>query len=196
MIHNLSKNITAFFMKRQLIESDDSIVFCYGMELFISTFIGFSMIILASIIEGDILWGIIYLIYIVPIRMYVGGYHAKSYWKCNIVFLFFFIIAFTLYKNIGINEYQILSYINLASILVIFKWAPLENKNKTLKKVKKRKYRNIDMLVYAFGGLIGIFLGNIYWINILTIVLVNVTILLLMGKGVEIYEKKNKGWFI
>ena len=74
MIHNLSNNITTFFVKKQLIKNSDSIVFCYGMELLISTWIGFLTIILMSIILGDILFGIIYLIYIVPIRMYVGGY--------------------------------------------------------------------------------------------------------------------------
>lgn len=192
MIHNLSNDITTFFMKKQLLDDNDNIVFCYGMELLISTVIGVLLILLASSIAGDILWGIVYLIYIVPIRMYVGGYHAKNYWSCNTIFLLFFIIAFTIYKNIGENEYQILSYINLASVLVIFKWAPLENKNKIIKKIKKKKYRNIDMFIYVIGGLLGICLRNMYWINILTIVLINVTILLFMGKGVEIYEKENK----
>ena len=75
-----------------------------SVELFcaylISTWIGFLTIILMSIILGDILFGIIYLIYIVPIRMYVGGYHAKSYMKCNIVFLLFFTIALVCYRNL------------------------------------------------------------------------------------------------
>lgn len=46
MIHNLSNNITTFFVKKQLIKNSDSIVFCYGMELLISTWIGFLTIIL------------------------------------------------------------------------------------------------------------------------------------------------------
>lgn len=57
MIHNLSNNITTFFVKKQLIKNSDSIVFCYGMELLISTWIGFLTIILMSIILGDILFG-------------------------------------------------------------------------------------------------------------------------------------------
>ena len=192
MIHNLSNNITTFFVKKQLIKNSDSIVFCYGMELLISTWIGFLTIILMSIILVDILFGIIYLIYIVPIRMYVGGYHAKSYMKCNIVFLLFFTIALVCYRNLEMVNYQILNYINLISSIFIFELAPLENKNKVIDDLKKRKYRNIDMSIYILGSIVGILIKDMFLINVLAIVLCNVTVLLLIGKGVEIYEKKSE----
>lgn len=44
MIHSLSKNITAFFMLRDLIENDEKEVVQYGAEIIISTLIGFGII--------------------------------------------------------------------------------------------------------------------------------------------------------
>lgn len=192
MIHNLSNTITTFFFKKNMIETSEIAIFCYGMEVIVSTFVGISTIILISAFLKNISFGILYLLYIVPIRMYVGGYHAKSYLKCNIVFSCFFIIALLCYQNMGLREYKILSYFNLMSTILIFNLAPLENKNKLIEKSKKKIYRNIDVLFYIVGGIVGICFKHLYWINILTIVITNVTILLLIGKGEEVYERTIK----
>ena len=44
MIHRLSKNITAFFISRDLIEDKEREVVQYGAEIIISTLIGFGVI--------------------------------------------------------------------------------------------------------------------------------------------------------
>lgn len=49
----------------------------YGIEIIISTIIGFSVIIISGILLSKTNLAIAYLICIVPIRMYTGGYHAK-----------------------------------------------------------------------------------------------------------------------
>ena len=86
----------------------------------------------------------------------------------------------------------LLNYINLISSIFIFELAPLENKNKVIDDLKKRKYRNIDMSIYILGSIVGILIKDMFLINVLAIVLCNVTVLLLIGKGVEIYEKKSE----
>ena len=40
--------------------------------------------------------------------------------------------------------------------------------------------------------IVGILIKDMFLINVLAIVLCNVTVLLLIGKGVEIYEKKSE----
>ena len=48
------------------------------------------------------------------------------------------------------------------------------------------------MSIYILGSIVGILIKDMFLINVLAIVLCNVTVLLLIGKGVEIYEKNLK----
>lgn len=57
MIHNLSNNIAIFFYKNNVIENNDIAICCYGMELIISTFVGFISIIFTSFFLNDISFG-------------------------------------------------------------------------------------------------------------------------------------------
>lgn len=196
MIHNLSKNITTFFKKKLLIKNEEIEIFCYGMEIIISTIIGFSFILIVSGVLGDIIFGVYYLIFIVPIRMCVGGYHAKSYFRCNLLFTAFFVAALISYQNMFLYALKILGIINLFSIILIIRWAPLENKNKVISIKNKFKNKCISSFVYLVGSIIGILWSEIYWVEILTIVLNVVTVLLIMGKGVEIYEKNRYKLFV
>lgn len=163
------------------------------MEVILSTIIGFGVILVLSCILGKLSFGIFYLIYIVPIRMSVGGYHAKSYFKCNIIFAIFFVLAFLLCENQTVQGFKVLAYINLVSVFFIMRYAPLENENKKLSDSKKNIYKHVNILIYTIGGMAGVYFKNIYGINVLTIVLNVVTVLLILGKGVEGYEKNKNG---
>lgn len=190
MIHNLSNNITTFFVNNFLIKKDEADICCYGMEIIISTLVGFGSILVTSVLFGNILFGMLYLFFIVPIRMCVGGYHAKSYLKCNIVFVLFFVLAFWFYSTLDERGYIILGLINLLSVILILCIAPLENKNKKLTERMKKRYKRIDAFIYILGGACGIYFDNLNWINIMTIVLNIIMLLLMVGKGVEVYEKR------
>ena len=78
----------------------------------------------------------------------------------------------------------------MLSSIVVFLLAPLENKNKKLNVFKKRIYRFVSTVIYSIGGILGIVLKSSYYMNILSIVLMITTALLIIGKGVDIYEKK------
>lgn len=189
MIHNLSLSIVRIFYNELLIEKDEINVCCYGLEMIISTFIGLSIVLIIGYIFDYIIFSLFYLIFIVPIRMCTGGYHAKSYFTCNIVFSLFYVLAIFLYINIKDEQSIIFAYINLFSIPLIVKLAPLENKNKLLKEKIKRRCRNMSIAIYVISVLLSILFKDIYFINILSIVLIMVTIMLILGKVVSLYEK-------
>ena len=65
-----------------------------------------------------------------------------------------------------------------------------ERENKKLNVFKKRIYRFVSTVIYSIGGILGIVLKSSYYMNILSIVLMITTALLIIGKGVDIYEKK------
>lgn len=192
MIHRLSKNITAFFISRDLIEDKEREVVQYGAEIIISTLIGFGVILGAGACLGDFQFAVVYLFFIVPIRMCVGGYHAKTYFSCNLIFLLFFLAGILLNIKLEDTGYNIVSIINLCSSILIFYTAPIENKNKRISEGKKRAFKKMDLGIYLFSGISGLITVNLYLIDVLNIVLLNVTILLIMAKGVDYYEKEKQ----
>lgn len=86
MISQIAEAISAFFYSMDVIDEEEKGKSRYGIEIIISTIIGFSVIIISGILLSKTNLAIAYLICIVPIRMYTGGYHAKTYFKCNVVF--------------------------------------------------------------------------------------------------------------
>ena len=192
MIHSLSKSITTFFISRNLIENREREVVQYGAEIIISTVIGFGVILGGGACLGDFRFSVVYLFLIVPVRMCVGGYHAKTYFSCNFIFLLFFLAGILLHIKLGNIGSNVISTINLCSSILIFYIAPFENKNKRISKEKKNVFKKIDLGIYLFSGISGLITENLYVIDVLNIVLLNVTVLLIMAKGVDFYEKEKQ----
>ena len=103
---------------------------------------------------------IAYLICIVPIRMYTGGYHAKTYFKCNVVFGLLFFLNILMFQYIVENELEIqLCITTLLSFYIIERFAPVENENKKLTSRQKKKYKKISIvlfIIYYFISLVGL----------------------------------------
>ncbi|MDE6529915.1 MAG: accessory gene regulator B family protein, partial [Lachnospiraceae bacterium] len=97
------------------------------------------------VIEGFLF----YIIFCVT-RLFCGGYHAKSYAGCKIVFLAALVVVLTL------NEIPQEIFSSLWIILwsyyalVVIGFAPIENENKPLEETEKKKYKIISILLSFF----------------------------------------------
>ncbi len=108
----------------------------YGLELIISSIIGAIIVLIASAILGDVWAGVIYLIALSSIRTFSGGYHAKTYLRCNIVLIITFALSYLAYNYIVDN---IRSAVNMMiivclalTVMVLLFMAPIENDNKMI----------------------------------------------------------------
>lgn len=148
MVHTLAEGITAFLLKRTQ-PKEESEIYTYGIELIISGLLGAVLVILAGCIINMPLYSIIYLAVIIPVRMYTGGYHADSRIICNIVFVGSFIctICFTQFcLNNDLSELMWL--LDVMALLIICRFAPLENHNKSLTEEEKCRYKTISIVTY------------------------------------------------
>ncbi len=155
MIHQLAKSIATYFLKENIIEQDDMDTYIYGAEVLISGVLGIVNILLVSILLDTFYQGILFLVIFIPIRMYTGGYHASSYFTCNIGFIFIYILSI-LMENL-ISKWHLTSLLwilVLAGLLIIFRYAPLENANKKIPISKVKRYKVIGCSLYI--GFMGI----------------------------------------
>ena len=86
MITKLSKRISHFLCKQNIIAKDLIEVYQYGFETIISTLLGFFITIIIGAIFRMTLISLVYYFIFVILRQFTGGYHADTYFKCNLIF--------------------------------------------------------------------------------------------------------------
>ena len=185
MIAQIAETVSAFFYSMDVIDEEEKGKSRYGIEIIISTIIGFSVIIILGILLSKTNLAIEYLICIVPIRMYTRGYHAKTYFKCNVVFGLLFLLNILMFQYIVENELEIqLCITTLLSFYIIERFAPVENENKELTSRQKKKYKKISIVLFIIYYFISIlFLSKqIEYGVIILLVLNTVSILILEVK--------------
>ena len=175
MISELSKRISLFLCRNNIINYEDIEIYKYGFETICSTFLGFIITVIIGLVFKMFLLSIFYYIMFVTIRQFTGGYHAKSYFKCNLTFSIVttFVFSFTklvVYTQIYIILYHILFLI--LSFMIVWRYIPVENENKPLDQEQKKKNRSIGI---ALTGTVSILSCAIYSFSVQTSILIAFT---------------------
>ena len=155
MISFLSEHIIRVFMKNDIIENEKSEIYQYGFEILVSSVITFMITVLTGLILNCLLASLLYFFIFAVMRQICGGYHAKHYWSCNLLFAIVTLFVLSVFKYFPINVFAIGHYIFLAvSILVIFVYAPIENKNKPLSKYQKGLFKIVSRIAVTLLAVI------------------------------------------
>ncbi len=91
MIIEISRVIVRFMSSNADINNDMIEVYRYGVEIKTSLIFNILLILLSGLIIDDFMCSIVFLMSFIPIRSYCGGYHARTYFRCNLVFAIAFL---------------------------------------------------------------------------------------------------------
>ena len=145
---SISARITAFFIARSIIASDDREIYEYGFELLIADLINFSAILLIGGLAGQLWYSVLYLLIFVGLRSFCGGYHAKTHLRCHIctigAYLLFMLCNMWLSPD---NAILLLGENLLASVPVVL-FAPIPHANKPLTDAVRKKNRRFSIVLY------------------------------------------------
>lgn len=130
MIHRLSELLTQYFMKYGQ-ATDTAEVYIYGIECFISEFIGNLLLLIVAILWHQISAMIIWTLSFLLIRTQLGGFHCKTHFSClclstSIGIFSLLINRFWLYHP----SFCIPTYI--ACLFIIYHFAPIKHPNHPL----------------------------------------------------------------
>lgn len=144
----LSQKIVNKLCEQDVIDTYDAAAYVYGYELLISSVISVLIVVLVSIICGDLRYSLSFLLGFVIQRIYIGGYHATSHIRCYFAFSGMFLICVLLSKLIAATYiFRIITTALLLTISILF--APVEAKNKPLNEKKRLKYKIIASTLSA-----------------------------------------------
>lgn len=149
MLHTLSKRIADFlFDEKDKYPLD---VYTYGFELIISSLMEFLILMIFGSLLGKLVEVIVFVITFSMVRLFTGGYHAKTYLRCGaitvITFLSVLISTELLLMCTSIIILFVCFMTFLFSFYIISKYAPLNNENKELYNKKRLKTIAIFILL-------------------------------------------------
>lgn len=153
MISKIAGNFLKFFQVDSKVDKERLEICQYGMEIVVSTLINMISIMTIGIIGGAWQASIVFLICFSFLRKQTGGYHAGSYFSCNLSLIFCYSILLFCYQNtVGVFNQAAIIVIFSIHFLIWFFFMPIENENKPLndfQKKRARKYSFIISVVYA-----------------------------------------------
>ena len=152
----LSQKLVRLFCEQKVVDESKADAYVYGYELLISSVVSILLVILISIICGDVRYSLSFLIGFIPQRIYIGGYHATSHTRCYLAFTGLALVCILLSKTIAANHlFRILTTAALLGISIFF--SPIEAKNKPLGKKKRLSYKMIVSVLSSIDFLLAIF---------------------------------------
>ncbi|MBR6923918.1 MAG: accessory gene regulator B family protein [Oscillospiraceae bacterium] len=105
MIDKLSNSVLGYLLNKEVIRNEKVVkeYYKYGIEITISSIISLFLIFLIGAGTNCIFEGLVFLVFFIPIRQYTGGYHANTYFKCNLSMCIIFSSVMMIYKNVNCN---------------------------------------------------------------------------------------------
>ncbi len=150
MQHYLSECVTDFLLQQEIIKNEERYIYIYGIELIISSIINLFICLIISLWFKDFFNGLIFFISFSSLRRFTGGFHSKSFLRCNIIFAI--IVVMTLLLNMYLSDifdYVIVTVILITfSLLIIILFSPVYNDNKRLTKQERKLFLIKSILVY------------------------------------------------
>jgi len=207
MLARVSNKLSSFFVKNNVIKSEDKEVYIYSLEILFSTILNFIAVIFISLITKSFFETVFYLIGFIPLRSLAGGYHAKNHFRCFLIMLFAYSIFLISIKFLPMNMMNMtMLVLAVITTILIFLLSPVEDKNKPLSKIEMKTFKKksrISILIYITVIFVLYFLlPNKYYVLSLTFGITTVALSLLASvirnkinacKSIKI--KKERGFF-
>lgn len=185
MFRNLAEDISFLLIKNKIVEIEKREIYIYGLEVILLNGGLLITFLIISLLCGEMINFLAYLIFFLPMRLFSGGYHAETSERC------FILSTITFGASIAVSKLIPLLYIfntgkmiGAVSVLVILILAPLINENNPLNQTQRRRNRIILCTLLFIDLVFYILSCNYAWTiasNELIFIIMN-AVLLLAGK--------------
>lgn len=180
MIEKAAQRIYLYMSKHIEVDEELADVYKYGIEITISSVLNILLVMAISVILKSPLSGVCHLCCLFSLRSFCGGYHADSYFKCNSLMVFFFVLSYAAAKLLiyyNLTDIHLMSPLLMLAFLPIYAFAPVKNKHKPLTEIRAKKCRTLSIIIFIVLGLIGLYLSyfGILYGHIIIVTLIEIS---------------------
>lgn len=188
MFHNLAVDIAFLLIKNKIVDIQQRNIYVYALEVILLNGSLLIVFLIASLLCEAMINFWAYLIFFLPIRIFSGGYHAKSSESCFVLstIMYGLSIAITLLFPLLYQNWKWI-IAGVISILVILVLSPMVNENNPLTESQQKRNRIIVCILLAADLVVFILSYNFNWriaSNVLVFIVFD-ALLLLIGKVIS-----------
>lgn len=148
MLYRISQGIVRTWQREQIIPSESSEAYVYGVQLLLSTLLN---IICIAVISGlaalPFAW-IPFLAGFIPLRITAGGFHAKTPLRCFITFCGAYLIFVALVLHLHASGIRLAILVNsIVTILAVYLCSPIPASNKPLSDEEIPQKRMLSIVI-------------------------------------------------
>jgi accessory gene regulator B len=149
MINKISTKISKSLVQNEIINFDDYEVCVYGLESIMCTFFQVLGLMILGYLLGCLPQIIIFFIFFSSLRTSAGGWHAPNYAACcTCIVISSFGSIFTINNIRVFRDIRVIALFLVASLILVLKYAPVDNPNKRLSAGEKARHRRNSKIVF------------------------------------------------
>lgn len=176
MFVKLTDNIVKWMLSNQIIEENKMVVCRWGISHILDTVFNIATFLIIGILFKMPFETIIFTLGYIPLRIYAGGYHAKTPFRCWFLSNIILVVSLVIVRNA--EKYYIeFGILSLIAVLVLIMLMPVEDRHKPLDQNDRKKYKKRGVAILAIEICISV-VFNLLHHNQITLVLNSIWILL------------------
>lgn len=150
MLQKLVGDLTDFLLKNEIVKAEDREIYDYGFEAVLSTVVNTVIVLVIGSLAHIFLESIVFLIAFAILRVYCGGYHARTHAGCILTFMLLYGSSMALVYVFPLEQAAWFSMaVGTVSLLFILKFAPIEHKNRPFVGNEYKNFRMMSRIIAA-----------------------------------------------
>ena len=152
-IDKMTNMLTNFIIQHSNVKREDADIIAFGVKYGLITLAEILGMVVISFLMRELIPGAVILIAFISIRVYAGGYHAKTLPRCVVMSTILFTLIILGYKMLYL-PIIVKGLIALFLGVLILIFSPVENDNRRLSENEKKVFKNRALLFYSISLII------------------------------------------
>ncbi|WP_301956016.1 accessory gene regulator B family protein [uncultured Eubacterium sp.] len=159
-IDKMTNMLTNFIIQHSDVKREDADIIAFGVKYGLITLAEILGMVVISFLMRELIPGAVILIAFISIRVYAGGYHAKTLPRCVVMSTILFTLIILGYKMLYL-PIIVKGLIALFLGVLILIFSPVENDNRRLSENEKKVFKNRALLFYSISLIIFILIKKL-----------------------------------
>ncbi len=148
MLQQFANELAGYLLKRRIVKEEDYEIYTYGIEALLSTLVNTVLVLGIGLALGMFVDTLIFLSAFAILRVYCGGYHARSHWGCILTYTVLYGCSMLIIRFLpGSFVFAFALAIAGLSLLIIFLLAPLEHVNRPFVGQEYKVFRLVSRII-------------------------------------------------